>query len=682
MAVKTFRPAWVGVYRASSNSYYGGADPIMVGGSSDYQTFLGFPSGVRDAIKTSKTTPQLRFKYYVTDATPEWDLGRHRETYNKATGSMPWYSYIRAYQGWGTGWQTMDLTSNFMTDYKNGSYHGIVLYSSASSSYYGVAVGMNGAWSECVIEVVGDWNDPPGKPTITYPKGGEVADTEITFKWNSASDPDGDSLKYELGFYNGKSWATYTTTSASYRFILSDDPETTSAQFRIRAVDPAGLTSAWVYSNKFTVAHNSPPSAPTSLYPSNGKVIDRTQIINFSWNHTDDGAQAGFQLRWRTKSDTGVYGTWNYYPSSTAYANTTNEYWNAPAYTLPFSDIEWQVSTKDQQGLTSPFSSRVFKASNQTDAPTIIQPSNTTVNTSSVTIQWSSLNQMEYQVELRQGTTVLYSASGTGTTKTIYPSTVLSNNQFYSVWVRSKSKDTLLWSEWSSLAFTTAFTPPATPLITGFQNAGDGVLNMFYEVTNSTTAVQSVSILRRLYTPTDSEPWVFVAEGLTETGSYLDYTLASGTVYEFKVMAFGDNGTVSESIPEQKSIEFEITLLQESKDLSNVTILNYCTARDETTDIENKLSVFAGRTNPVREYGEHETTELKIDWEVDTFAEVQHFQGILRRRDVLLYRDYNGRRFWVTAGKLSIKDKAIQGFELSLPLTVTSYIEDITRQEG
>lgn len=241
MATKIFYASWMGQYR--NRSYYGGGAPIRVGGSYNYHSFLGFPTDVRDALKTSKTTPKIKVKLYVTDGTIEWDFGGHRETYDrKVSGSMPWYDYLgnfQSYQGYGgTGWLEFDITNkdNFMTRYRDGDLHGIVLYSGTTSSHYGEASNTGSTRAQIIVE--GTWNSPPNPPKITYPSGGEVVDKSVTLRWSSGGDPDGDSLKYQIAYKegDGSAWQYISTGYGvtSYTFDTSNWKEGSRAQFAVR----------------------------------------------------------------------------------------------------------------------------------------------------------------------------------------------------------------------------------------------------------------------------------------------------------------------------------------------------------------------------------------------------------------------------------------------------------------
>ncbi|QQO40374.1 minor tail protein [Bacillus phage 268TH004] len=469
MAIRKFDLAWIGVYKASSNSYVGGSN-IQVGGSSDYQSYIGLPSGVRDAIKTSKTSPKLRIKFNVTDGA-EFDVGAHKETYNKASGTMPWYVYTGLHPSFGNGWATIDLTSAFMNDYKNGTRQGIVLYGSRSN--YGHAYGKTNNSNEAYFEVEGTWNTAPSKVgTISSPKASTIADKSVYFDWNPATDAEQSqsSLRYQLKYFNGSSWSSTTTLASgitSYDWDVSNSPETSRAQMAVRAFD-GELYGEWSYSDYFTISHNRPPAKPSQLSPAGGKTIDRTSIQTFTWKHNDDGTQAGFTIAWRTIASDGTKGYWNYIPSQDGFTNSTAEYYSFGANTFPAGEIEWTVRTKDQQGLSSEYATyQRFTAGEASTAPIILFPtSGEQIPNSSIVAEWSSVDQAKYEINLLEGSTTLWSSSGNGAIKRLNVGYALENNKTYQLQIRIADTVYGLWSPWASTTFTTTFTPPIKPTMT------------------------------------------------------------------------------------------------------------------------------------------------------------------------------------------------------------------------
>jgi hypothetical protein len=833
MATKTYNLSWMRQFRASNNTYYGSGTPIRVGNSEGFHSYLGIPPQVRTDLKSSRSGTTMKLRLYVTNATPEWDIGRHKLAGSSEPSytTMPWYNYLKPIQGFGTGWLEITLTNDFMSDYENGTYQGLVLYSGTGSNWFGSA--SNTGDTSAQIVITGDWNDPPNMPTITYPKGGEIVDKSLTVKWTKPTDPDGDALKYQVAFMDGdgSGWKYFETAYGATQLTVdtSNGVEGSRARIAVRAYDGQEW-SGYRYSNYFTIDHNRKPSQPTQLSPANGSVADLTDVVRFSWKHNDDGAQAGYQLAWREVNSDGVVGSWTHIPSYTTFSNTTNQFYNMPANKLPAGTIEWTVRTKDQQGETSDYANYVrFKASEPTNAPVMLTPIDTElINTTRVTAQWSSLNQLEYEVILTDSTGAeLFRELKASSVKLVQIPVDLKNNSQFTLKVRVKDSTSQLWSEYTTTNFGTSFTPPTVPVIKRTEDAGSGVINVFYasadsnimpaflvgngemnskitpfsvdsnenltitgedsysvttqlgqivgleitiegvdipiiegatyrisadsdvagvrvflrafdasgvelgtsynpptsgstgvthatvgftipvgtsylvarfyntedldgtmNVSNCSIVIESatptdyIDLYRREYTPTGLAPWIKIGERLSKFGAFLDYTPASGIVYEYKAQAHNvNNETSSESEYKQAQSNFIDTYLQEAHNLSSIVTLQYSTSKELDTTIESATHTFAGRRDPVREFGEHEETVIKVDWEVDSIQDVIAFQDMWRRRDILLFRDMNGRRHWVTTDKLNVKDKEIYGFELSAEFTVASYTEDLDKKQ-
>lgn len=114
------------------------------------------------------------------------------------------------------------------------------------------------------------------------------------------------------------------------------------------------------------------PLPPTGLSPSSG-TLNSGSTIKLSWAHkSQEGKpQTGFTLEYNN-------GT-SWIPVS---QNTSNQYYNLPANTLPTNKtIQWRVKTKEANGLESGFASASFKTRPKTpSAPTGLLPSATYKN--------------------------------------------------------------------------------------------------------------------------------------------------------------------------------------------------------------------------------------------------------------------------------------------------------------
>jgi hypothetical protein len=74
--------------------------------------------------------------------------------------------------------------------------NGVDVTGSVSSGEYTISNVTENHTIEATFEVN---NNPPSVPKLIYPINGEIVDpTSVTFKWEASSDPDGDTIEYEL----------------------------------------------------------------------------------------------------------------------------------------------------------------------------------------------------------------------------------------------------------------------------------------------------------------------------------------------------------------------------------------------------------------------------------------------------------------------------------------------------
>lgn len=676
MAVRNFPASWVGVYEQSPNRYHTTNTPIAAGGTTGYNTLIGVPSSVREAVSTSKTPARIKIKMRVTTAGGGFSLGGHRETSNKASGTLPWYKYLLRYFNPSAGWAEYDITDQFKSEYMSGSLHGIVLYNGTSSNY-AAAHGRTGDSNEFLFIVEGTWNTAPSQPTITAPTSSTIADNQVQVSWNASSDAESSAsqLSYEVEYYDGNSWGRRAATgqgATSYTFNSSTFPETSRAQVRVRAFD-GELYSSWRTSAQFTISHNRPPTQPTSLDPSGGELFDSSQVKRFTWKHNDDGPQAGYRLQYREVGAS----SWITIPAS-GWVNTTNQRRDFSANFFNIGEYEWRVSTMDQQGLESPWSNiQRFKAGEQTQAPIFLQPTSGSIwNTSELVVQWSSINQSSYEMELLENGEVLWSESG-GANKATKAGYSLANSRSYTVRLRVLSRESGLWSPWSTITFTTQFIPPQKPLVELIYENGDNTITISWQAQVGETSTAYVEIFRREYSSSGQNEWIRIAKDLFPSGSWVDYTPASDQPYEYKVRAWGSNLTFRDSDTVEGSTIYSDSFLQRAALLTDLLRLNSVEARDEDMNKRGGALFFAGRPKPIYEVGEQEERQLNLTWRVYSPSELRNTLNFVRLHETFLYRDNAGRRFYCVVRNPKVTDRPAWGFDVSVELYEVDYTEGV-----
>lgn len=99
---------------------------------------------------------------------------------------------------------------------------------------------------------------PPTTPTNlkVSPSANNVylAGETLSISWDASTDPDGDTVMYDVDFYNGSSWVSVASkiTDLSVDYVLPS-LNITTAKIRVRAIDNKTAASAYQESPVFTV---------------------------------------------------------------------------------------------------------------------------------------------------------------------------------------------------------------------------------------------------------------------------------------------------------------------------------------------------------------------------------------------------------------------------------------------
>ena len=188
-------------------------------------------------------------------------------------------------------------------------------------------------------------NNPPDKPLITTPTNNVLCiNNVVDFKWEEASDPDGDTVKYQLQIA--------TNNQFTENLYMSPDILTTSYQvtlykgiayyWKVKTIDSKGLSSEYSSIFQFYTegdgGSNHIPFAPNVVAPTLHQII-QTNTIQLGWTASDvDNDPLTFDV---------YFGTAN--PPTTIIAE------NQSATTLdvtltPSTTYYWKIIVKDGKG--------------------------------------------------------------------------------------------------------------------------------------------------------------------------------------------------------------------------------------------------------------------------------------------------------------------------------------------
>ncbi|MBH0174708.1 DNRLRE domain-containing protein [Fictibacillus sp. 23RED33] len=489
------------------------------------------------------------------------------------------------------------------------------------------------------------------------------------------------NLQYQiqLSTNNGSAWKDIVALTAagatSYPYDFINEAETSTALIRVRAYDGSAY-GPWDTSNGvFTIVHNQAPTAPTGLSPS-GEPKDKASVVRFGWLHNDPNAgdpQSKFDLQWRVQGSP----TWN-----TVTQATTNNYYDMPAGTLPKGTVEWQVRTYDQAGLPSPYSAlQVFIAGDKPPTPTITGPVNgSVVPVSKPVVQWSSVDQAGYQVNVQNasGSTTLWTTGQVNSgNKAVTVGIDLENNTDYRIQTLVRGAEGI-WSDAAISNINVSYTPPALPVLDAdvHSTAGTITINISNPVPQGTEpTVTSNDLYRR---EVGNVNWERIADNLGNNDSYTDYTVASDQVYEYRVIAYGDNGTFRESTLVNSSVTLKGIYLHVISNAENTSkrFLMGEQKGSSTWNLNHAFHKFAGRQNFVIDT--EDSTEYGVDFTIKlrNAEERKALESIIYSQEVVCFRDGRGRKVFGVFVTFPLED-AFWGESTSLNLTRIDYKEEV-----
>lgn len=426
-----------------------------------------------------------------------------------------------------------------------------------------------------------------------------------------------------------------------------------------------------------SIVLNQAPNAPVLTTKEN---FDATGAVTFTFTHSDpdpsDG-QSAYRLQivdssnGQTVVDSGkVASTLG---SRTVTANTLA---NGKQY-------QWRAKTWDSSDTEGAFSNyATFYTSAKPTVSITNLTEGQTYSGNSLTLDWSmsdpeSEGQSAYQVRLTDAAdTVLYDsgkvADSRSRARTIPYS--LANNTAYkakvTVW---DGKD--VRSVEAVKSFNVQYTPPATPALAVVADSTRGTLTV--NITHPTPVapqpnVQSTELFRR---KADEITWTRIS--VNAGASYIDYTPASEVTYEYKVKANGDNGTSAESAVASGSVRVSNAQLSIAASPANYIEMVFGAQRNERRQVERNLAQFAGRKEPVTYFGEHDGLDLNVTFLLFDREQLARLRDMIDARQTLLYRDNFGRKAFVTVSELEIVDESYRHYSVSVPMTKTSYSEEV-----
>lgn len=396
------------------------------------------------------------------------------------------------------------------------------------------------------------------------------------------------------------------------------------------------------------------PQAPTPIEPI-GVYKDSGSIIRFSWEVS--GIQNKFNLFWSNNNGA----TWNKTSQT-----TTNNYYDMPAGTLPTGNISWKVTIYNDYDEESPDSAvNIFTATGVPQTPIITDISNT--NTPKPTITWTSTSQQIYQIQIINGSNVVYD-TGDIPSVSVKSHTVAKflEDGDYIVKVRVKNEFDL-YSAWGVASFSINTPKPEEPPIM--------LVNSKYSI-NAISDLADNRYLLLYRTNVKSSDFKCIAK--SSNNILMDYTVESNKQYKYFVRAVSKIGTYFDSdIKTITSSKLDSSVFAPVTDLSSIFEVKHNLSerpvKSVTISTPNTTNYFAGREYPVVEYSEHLSSGISLTFFIQDELEYHQLLDIFYLKGIVLYRD-GRRKFYGNISGLNITDY-FAGHTVNLSINQTDFIE-------
>lgn len=427
---------------------------------------------------------------------------------------------------------------------------------------------------------------------------------------------------------------------------------------------------------------NTAPNAAALTSLTGGEKIDRAIVnrANHTFSDPDSGdSQSKADHRWRIVGSS----TW-----STETIVSPNLFKDFAAGSLAAGDYERQVLVYDAQGVPAASWSALgfFTAADAPPAPTITDPvNNATVSTQSRSVTWSTPNQTNYQVQILDSANAVVYDTGDIQNSTDRSRTLSFPTNNVTRQIRVRIKNNGLWSAWTTITVTVSYTSPAafTISIIAIDKSALGFSHAF--------SVDSVHPTPLSGEPTVNAEDIFVrvvgevGDGVrvaTNWAPSLAYEYLAPTAkiaYEFRVKAFGTNGTYTwSSWTAAPILSFGGVLLHDpaSHSTTILSIQNNSQGASDSYKTEHSTTNYQGRELPVVEFGD--TTDRSIDVDLVQSLSSEHIKlrDLVKRRSILCYRDGVGRKAYGIIGINEFQD-AFYGADTSISFTEVEYSEAV-----
>lgn len=393
------------------------------------------------------------------------------------------------------------------------------------------------------------------------------------------------------------------------------------------------------------------PDRPTPSSPVGGLEVDNDNPINLMWRHNGELEQGKYDVRYRKVGAS----TWAITSSSSSI-----QYRQFSPGTFSLGNYEWGVRTYyANESDPSPWSlTQIFNVTEKTQKPVMIKPINNAVlPTQNLEVSWQSIpNQTGYVLRLYQDSEVIKHSTYTSGASSQKYNEVLESGKNYTLHLKAKASGKL-WGLDTTVNFTVDYAAPVRPTISFTPKASEGSLKLKMnnpDATSNNPKTEKQDLYRRKANSDD--PWILLDKDLPRNGEYTDYSLACDVEYEYRLYVKSDIETSAYYEGYIGKVKVRHTMISLADNLSEYIQLQKDPERSFSIDLHAQTKRFAGRKQPVAEFGETIENSGNMDFMVDK-EELLLFQSMVYKQETLLYRDSRGRKIYGIISNLNIDDE-------------------------
>lgn len=438
----------------------------------------------------------------------------------------------------------------------------------------------------------------------------------VIVSWTSTNQTD-----YIVEFLQGGTVkATLTGGTAKSATLNANSIPAGATIVRVTVRNTAGGTSVVATKElSFTATSSAPTIA--GLEPDGINQNGNLQI-NVSWTSTN-------QETWKLELflDTVLVKT---------YTGTTEKAFIIPKDTFTSGNVRMKLTLSNTLNGTIATTTREANFFVYAKPPVPVFSPQTLYNQARPTFTWTSSEQVSYQFII---TSVVDTGEVVSADKFFQPATNLANNQDYIIKVRVKNQFNL-WSDYAEKTITISFTELPKP---NFELTidGSGILVTILYAENPDLA--NLEIWRKSEFETDFKRMAF---NLAYNSQWLDKTVASGILYEYKVIANSVGGGATESDIKSAKTYVEAFEFVNIEDTTKQIMMKWNPLVSISNIRDIVTSQFAGTKALKIERGAASYSVVRMTFDLPTYKDYLEFKQLVETSTVILLRDRRGNKFY------------------------------------